>query len=162
MLHSETNLLKFELGISNDLSSLLYLPLVSGDNNFICRSLDAMVLSIQLRFSMINKVATTHCSFLRLQIKREDISTNAVSLIKTEVYSILRDVCIVSRDVCIVSNRLTCIDSKLSEMEILAQPLSLPFIIENLKSSSIVSYFTDVWRKNYFFLYNTSLHHIQT
>jgi hypothetical protein len=25
------------------------------------------------RFSMINKVATTHCSFLRLQIKREDI-----------------------------------------------------------------------------------------
>jgi hypothetical protein len=26
-----------------------------------------------LRFSMINKVATTHCSFLRLQIKREDI-----------------------------------------------------------------------------------------
>jgi hypothetical protein len=38
----------------------------------------------------------------------------------------------VSRDVCIVSNRLTCIDAKLSEMEILAQPLSLPFIIENL------------------------------
>jgi hypothetical protein len=31
-------LLKFELGISNDLASLLYLPLVSGDNNFICRS----------------------------------------------------------------------------------------------------------------------------
>jgi hypothetical protein len=26
-----------------------------------------------LRLSMINKVATTHCSFLRLQIKREDI-----------------------------------------------------------------------------------------
>jgi hypothetical protein len=85
-----------------------------------------------LRFSMINKVATTHCSFLRLQIKREDISTNAVSVIKTEVYRILRDVCIVSRDVCIVLNRLTCIDSKLSEMEILAQPLSLPFIIGNL------------------------------
>jgi hypothetical protein len=38
----------------------------------------------------------------------------------------------VSRDVCIVSNRLTCIDAKLSEMEILAQPLLLPFIIENL------------------------------
>jgi hypothetical protein len=74
---------------------------------------------------MINKVATTHCSFLRLQIKRENISTNAVSVTKTELYTILWDVCI-------VSNRLTCIDSKLSEMEILAQPLSLPFIIENL------------------------------
>jgi hypothetical protein len=36
--HSETNLLKFELGISNDLASLLYLPLVSGDNNFTYRS----------------------------------------------------------------------------------------------------------------------------
>jgi hypothetical protein len=30
--------------------------------------------------------------------------------------------------------RVTCIDAKLSEMEILAQPLSLPFIIENLIS----------------------------
>ncbi|KAJ3626107.1 hypothetical protein MTP99_016630 [Tenebrio molitor] len=89
---------------------------------------------LQVRFSMINKVATTHCSFLRLQIKREDISTNAVSVTKTEAYRILRDVCIVSRGVCIVSNRLTCIDSKLSEMEILAQPLSSPFIIENLTS----------------------------
>jgi hypothetical protein len=79
-----------------------------------------------LRFSMINKVATTHCSFLRLQIKREDITTNAVSVTNTEVYRILRDVCH-------VSNRLTCIGSKLSEMEILAQPLSLPFIIENLR-----------------------------
>jgi hypothetical protein len=38
MLDSETNLLKFELGISNDLASLLYLPLVSGNNNFICHS----------------------------------------------------------------------------------------------------------------------------
>jgi hypothetical protein len=81
---------------------------------------------------MINKVATTHCSFLRRQIKREDTSTNAVSVTKTELYTILRDVCIVSRDVCIVSNRLTCIDAKLSETEILAQPLSLPFLIENL------------------------------
>jgi hypothetical protein len=35
---SETNLLKFELEMSTDLASLLYLPLVSGDNNFICRS----------------------------------------------------------------------------------------------------------------------------
>jgi hypothetical protein len=35
MSDSETNLLKSALGIS---SSLLYLPLVSGDNNFICRS----------------------------------------------------------------------------------------------------------------------------
>jgi hypothetical protein len=34
----ETNLLKFELGISNGLASLLYLPLVSGDNNFVRRS----------------------------------------------------------------------------------------------------------------------------
>jgi hypothetical protein len=48
---------------------------------------------------MINKVATTHCSFLRRQIKREDISTNAVSVTKTVLYTILRDVCIVSRDV---------------------------------------------------------------
>jgi hypothetical protein len=40
-----------------------------------------------------------------------------VSVTKTELYTILRDVCI-------VSNRLTCIDAKLSEMEILAQPLS--------------------------------------
>jgi hypothetical protein len=38
MSDSETNLLKFEFGISNDLPSLLYLPLVSRDNNFICRS----------------------------------------------------------------------------------------------------------------------------
>jgi hypothetical protein len=38
MSDSETNLLKFQLGISNNLASLLYLPLVSGDNNFICRS----------------------------------------------------------------------------------------------------------------------------
>jgi hypothetical protein len=38
MSDSETKLLKFELGISNDLASLLYLPLVIGDNNFICRS----------------------------------------------------------------------------------------------------------------------------
>jgi hypothetical protein len=38
MSDSETNLLKFELGISNDLPGLLYLPLVNGDNNFICRS----------------------------------------------------------------------------------------------------------------------------
>jgi hypothetical protein len=38
MSDSETNLLKFELGISNDLASLFYLPLVRGDNNFICRS----------------------------------------------------------------------------------------------------------------------------
>jgi hypothetical protein len=52
-----------------------------------------------IRFSMINKVATTHCSFLRLQI-------NAVSVTKTEVYTIL-------------------------------QPLSLPFIIENLSPTSI-------------------------
>jgi hypothetical protein len=32
--HSETNLLKFEFGISNDLASILYLALVSGDNNY--------------------------------------------------------------------------------------------------------------------------------
>jgi hypothetical protein len=43
MSDSETNLLKFELGISNDLASLLYLPLVSGDNNFICRSLAEII-----------------------------------------------------------------------------------------------------------------------
>jgi hypothetical protein len=92
-----------------------------------------------ISFSMINKVATTHYSFLRRQIKREDISTNAVSVTKTELYTILRDVCIVSRDVCIVSNRLTCIDAKLSEMEILAQPLSLPFIIENLSPCLVTS-----------------------
>jgi hypothetical protein len=34
----EMNLLKSEFGILNDLASLLYLPLVSGDNNFICSS----------------------------------------------------------------------------------------------------------------------------
>jgi hypothetical protein len=38
MSDSETHLLKCELGISNDLASLLYLPLVSGDNSFVCRS----------------------------------------------------------------------------------------------------------------------------
>jgi hypothetical protein len=102
-----------------------------------------------VRFSMINKVATTHCSFLRLQIKREDILTNAVSVTKTEVYTILRDVCIVSRDVCIVSNRLTCIDSKLSEMEILAQPLSLLFIIENLKTTTYTDTFPIPFRRIY-------------
>jgi hypothetical protein len=45
MSNSETNLLKFELGISNESPSLLNLPLVSGDNNFICRSSDAMARS---------------------------------------------------------------------------------------------------------------------
>jgi hypothetical protein len=74
---------------------------------------------------MINKVATTYCSFLRLQIKREDIIDKCRECDKDRSIHNLRDVCI-------VSNRLTCIDSKLSEMEILAQPLSLPFIIENL------------------------------
>jgi hypothetical protein len=29
---------KIEIGIFNDLASLRYLPLVGGDNNFICRS----------------------------------------------------------------------------------------------------------------------------
>jgi hypothetical protein len=37
MSDSETSFLKCELGISNDLASLLYPVLVSGDNNFICR-----------------------------------------------------------------------------------------------------------------------------
>jgi uncharacterized protein with PQ loop repeat len=108
---------------------------------------------------MINKVATTHCSFLRLQIKREDISTNAVSVTKTEVYRILRDVCIVSRDVCIVANRLTCIDSKLSEMEILAQPLSLPFIIENLRTKCSKVTSGGTWL-NYFVKYTSWLLHV--
>jgi hypothetical protein len=67
-----------------------------------------MYRDYRVRFSMINKVATTHCSFLRLQIKREDIIDKPVSVTKTEVYTILRDVCIVS--------------NKVSEMEILAQP----------------------------------------
>jgi hypothetical protein len=44
MSDSETHLLKCELGISNDLASLLYLPLVSGDNSFVCRSSDAMAM----------------------------------------------------------------------------------------------------------------------
>jgi hypothetical protein len=56
MSDSETNLLKFELGISNGLARLLYLPLVSGDNNFISFSSarqmawklsDTLALSIQ-------------------------------------------------------------------------------------------------------------------
>jgi hypothetical protein len=38
MSDPETNYFKFDLGISNDLGSLLYLRLVSGDNNFVCRS----------------------------------------------------------------------------------------------------------------------------
>jgi hypothetical protein len=46
-----------------------------------------------------------------------------------------------------VSNRLTCIDSKLSEMKILAQPLSLPFIIENLTGDGI-SYASHVKNPN--------------
>jgi hypothetical protein len=61
MSDSETNLLKFELGISNNLASLLYLPLVRGDNNFICLSSarqmswqlsDTLALSIQ-QYDMI-------------------------------------------------------------------------------------------------------------
>jgi hypothetical protein len=40
----EMNLFKSEFGILNDLASLLYLPLVSGDNNFICRSSDDMAM----------------------------------------------------------------------------------------------------------------------
>jgi hypothetical protein len=50
MSDSETNLLKFELGISNDLASLLYLPLVSGDNHFICRS-SAEIITLSARSS---------------------------------------------------------------------------------------------------------------
>jgi hypothetical protein len=42
MSHSDRNLLKFELGISNDLASLL----VSGDKNFICRS-SAEIITLQ-------------------------------------------------------------------------------------------------------------------
>jgi hypothetical protein len=41
---SDSETLKFKLGISNDLASLFYVPLVSGDNNFICRSSDAMTI----------------------------------------------------------------------------------------------------------------------
>jgi hypothetical protein len=44
---SDSETLKFKLGISNDLFyafSLFYVPLVSGDNNFICRSSDAMTI----------------------------------------------------------------------------------------------------------------------
>jgi hypothetical protein len=51
----------------------------------------------ELRFSMINKVATTHCSAL----KREDISTNA-ECDKGVIHNFTG--CFVSRDVCIVSN----------------------------------------------------------
>jgi hypothetical protein len=54
--------------------------------------------------------------FQASKLKEKTLWINAVSVTKTEVYTILRDVCI-------VSNRLTYIDSKLSEMEILAQPL---------------------------------------
>jgi hypothetical protein len=51
MSDAETNLLKFELGISNDLASLLYLPLVNGDNNFICgSSAEIIILSAARQF----------------------------------------------------------------------------------------------------------------
>jgi hypothetical protein len=50
MPDSETNLWKFVLGISNDLASLLYLPLVSGDNYFICDTLALSIHQILLRF----------------------------------------------------------------------------------------------------------------
>jgi hypothetical protein len=52
MSDSETNLLKIESGISNDLASLLYLLLLSGDNNFICCSSDAWELSDTLALSI--------------------------------------------------------------------------------------------------------------
>jgi hypothetical protein len=48
---SEPNLLKFDLGVSNNLASLHYLPLVSGDNNFICRP------AMKWHFSIISPVA---------------------------------------------------------------------------------------------------------
>jgi isopentenyl diphosphate isomerase/L-lactate dehydrogenase-like FMN-dependent dehydrogenase len=75
-------------------------------------------------------MATTHCSFFEtLQIKREDIIDKCRECDKNRSIHNFRDVCI-------VSNRLSYIDSKLSEMEILAQPLSLPFRIENLSPSN--------------------------
>jgi hypothetical protein len=72
-----------------------------------------------------------------------------MSVTKTELYTILRDVCI-------VSNRLTCIDAKLSEMEILAQPLSLPFIIENLRLNQhlMISAFGRFRRAKKYFFHN--------
>jgi hypothetical protein len=76
---------------------------------------------------MINKVATTHCSFLRLQIKREGIIDKCRECDKDR--SIQNFTGCLYR---VQQIATTCIDSKLSEMEILAQPLSLTFIIENL------------------------------
>jgi hypothetical protein len=75
-----------------------------------------------LRFSMINKVATTHCSFLRLQIKRKYIIDKCRECDK--------DRNIHNFTGCLY--RVKQINLHLSEMEILEQPLSLPFIIENL------------------------------
>jgi hypothetical protein len=51
----------------------------------------------ELRFSMINNVGTTHCySFLRLQIKREDIIDKCRECDKNRSIHNFRDVCIVS------------------------------------------------------------------
>jgi hypothetical protein len=43
-VRSRNKFLIFESGISNDFAGLLYLPLVRGDNNFICCSSDAMAM----------------------------------------------------------------------------------------------------------------------
>jgi hypothetical protein len=48
-------MLKFDSGISNDLASLLYLPLVSGNNNFICRS-SAEIITLSAARQLVNKV----------------------------------------------------------------------------------------------------------
>jgi hypothetical protein len=74
---------------------------------------------------MINKVATTHCSFLRLQIKRDDIIDKCRECDKDRnIHNFMGCLYRVKQ---INLHRL-----QISEMEILAQPLSLPFIIENL------------------------------
>jgi hypothetical protein len=50
----DDKMLKFDLGISNDLASLLYLPLVSGDNNFTCRSAARQMPSDTLAVCMMS------------------------------------------------------------------------------------------------------------
>jgi hypothetical protein len=83
-------------------------------------------------------LATTHCSFLRLQIKREDIIDKCRECDKDRSIHNFTG-CLYRVKQINLHSVVCCIDSKLSEMEILAQPLSLRFIIENLKLLPLIA-----------------------
>jgi hypothetical protein len=87
------------------------------------------------RVLMINKVATTHCLFFRLQIKREDIIDKCRECDKDRRPQFYKYFCGLKF---YVSNTLTYHCAKLSDMEIFVATVVVAlFIIENLKCRSI-------------------------